>query len=169
MRIIVSDTCCMIDLTKAALLEDMLRLPYTFTMPATLFNDEWISIDGDGKERLRELGLEVCDLPGESVTRAAAYYNENPGLKLNDCFALVLAEDTDESMLLTGDARLRTLAEDNDVEVHGVLWITDELEERNIVTAQRLHGALCMLRDDPLVFLPDAELGSRIRRLARLL
>lgn len=169
MRIIVSDTCCMIDLTKAALLEDMLRLPYTFTMPATLFNDEWLSLGDETKDRLRALGLEVRDLPGTSVQRAQSYFNENRGLKLNDCFALVLAEDTDESMLLTGDARLRALAEDNDLEVHGVLWITDELEEHGIVAAQRLHDSLCLLRDDVLVFLPEDELVRRIRRLAKLL
>jgi hypothetical protein len=87
----------------------------------------------------------------------------------DNCFALVLADDTDESMLLTGDARLRTLAEDNDVEAHGVLWITDELEEHGIVAAQRLHDSLCLLRDDVLVFLPEDELVRRIRRLADLL
>jgi predicted nucleic acid-binding protein len=169
MQIIVSDTCCMIDLMKAALLEEMLRLPYDFVMPGPLFNDEWLSLDNDTKDRLRALGLEVRDLPGTSVRRAQSYFNENRGLKLNDCFALVLAEDTDESMLLTGDGRLRTLAENNDVEVHGVLWITDELEEHGIVAAQRLHDALCLLRDDVLVFLPEDELARRIRRLARLL
>lgn len=169
MQIIVSDTCCMIDLAKAAMLEEMLRLPYTFVMPGPLFNDEWLTLDDDGKERLRGLGLEVRDLPGPSVARAQAYFNDNRGLKLNDCFALVLAEDTDESMLLTGDARLRTLAETSNVDVHGALWITDELERHGIVEIQRLHDALCLLRDDVLVFLPEDELLRRIRRLARLL
>lgn len=159
----------MIDLMKAALLEDMLRLPYTFTMPAPLFNDEWLSIAPDLKERLRARGLEVPDLPGPSVSRAAQYFNENQGLKLNDCFALVLAEDTDDGMLLTGDSSLRRLAESNNVEAHGVLWITDELETHEIVVADRLHAALCLFRDDDLVFLPEAELLRRIRRLARVL
>jgi len=159
----------MIDLAKAALLEEMLRLPYTFVMPGPLFEDEWLTLDGNGKERLRAMGLEVRDLPGPSVVRAQAYFNDNRGLKLNDCFALVLAEDTSESILLTGDARLRTLAESNNVEVHGVLWITDEFETHDIVATQRLHDALCLLRDDVLVFLPEDELLRRIRRLARLL
>ncbi len=128
MRIIVSDTSCMIDLMKAALLEDMLALPYTFIMPGPLFHDEWLSLGDDERVRLRALGLEVRHLPGESVIRAQTYFNRKRklGLKLNDCFALVLAEDTEESILLTGDARLRELASNNGVEVHGVLWITDE-------------------------------------------
>ena len=72
-------------------------------------------------------------------------------------------------MLLTGDASLRKLAEKNDVEVHGVLWITDELERHEIVAARRLHNALCLLRDDVLVFLPEQQLARRIRRLAKFL
>ena len=169
MRIIVSDTCCMIDLRKAALLEQMLRLPYTFVMPTPLFNDEWASPDDAEKARLLELGLQTRELPGELVSRAAAYFNANRRLKLNDCFALVLAEETDDSILLTGDALLRRLAGENDVEARGVLWITDELEAHGIADARVLHDALCLLQQDTLVFLPGDELLKRIRRLARLL
>lgn len=169
MRIIVSDTCCMIDLRKAALLEEMLRLPYAFIMPALLFNDEWLSLNAIEKTRLCDLGLEIRDLPGPMVERAAAYFNRHRRLRLNDCFALVLAEETEEGMLLTGDALLRRVAEDNDVEARGVLWVTDELETRNVVPLSRLHEALRLLQDDDLVFLPEDELARRIRRLARLL
>lgn len=157
----------MIDLMKASLLEEMLSLPYTFVMPGPLFEDEWISLSDDQKARLRALGLEVRHLPGESVLRSQTYFNTNRGLKLNDCFALVLAEDTEESMLLTGDARLRELAEIKGVEAHGVLWVTDEIETQGIAPPRRLHEALCLLRDDVLVFLPADELARRIRRLAR--
>lgn len=37
MRIVVSDTTCMIDLRKVALLEAFLRLPYTVVMPDTFY------------------------------------------------------------------------------------------------------------------------------------
>lgn len=169
MRIIVSDTCCMIDLRKAALLEEMLRLPYSFIMPAPLFDDEWLSLSAEERTRLRDLGLEVRDLPGPMVERAAAYFNRHRRLKLNDCFALVLAEETEESILLTGDALLRRVANDNEVEARGVLWVTDELEKHDLVPPSRLHQALRLLQDDDLVFLPEDELVRRIRRLAKLL
>ncbi len=169
MPIIVSDTCCMIDLRKAALLEEMLRLPYTFIMPAPLFDDEWLSLSDAEKTRLRGLGLEIRNLPGPMVERAAAYFNRHRRLKLNDCFALVLAEETEESILLTGDALLRRVANDNEVEARGVLWVTDELEKHEVVPPSRLHQALRLLQDDDLVFLPEDELLRRIRRLAKLL
>jgi hypothetical protein len=91
----------MIDLRKAGLLEAILRLPYTFVMPDTLFEDEWLCLTAAEKQLLRDGGLEVRELPGESVVRAAEYFNQHKRLKLNDCFALSLAEDIDESILLT--------------------------------------------------------------------
>ena len=78
----------MIDLRKASLLEDFLRLPYSFVMPDVLFEDEWLCISDDEKISLRRRGLEVRELPGASVTRAQRYFNEHNRLKLNDCFDL---------------------------------------------------------------------------------
>ncbi|MCZ7620159.1 MAG: hypothetical protein M5U32_18315 [Myxococcota bacterium] len=75
-------------------------------------------------------GLEIRELPGESVARAARHFNENRHPQLNDCFALALAEDIDDCVLLTGDGALRRVAEENGVEVRGVLWIIDQLEAK---------------------------------------
>lgn len=168
MRIIVSDTSCMIDLRKAAILDEMMRLPYTFVMPNTLFEDEWLSLSAKERARLRELGLEVRSLSGLLVERAARYFNQNRRLKLNDCFALTLAEDIEDSILLTGDALLRRIAESMGIEVRGVLWVTDELETHKVLTTRRLLEVLRLLHDDDFVFLPEDELVRRIRRLSRL-
>ena len=169
MRIIVSDTSCMIDLRKAALLDAILALPYTFVMPDTLFEDEWLFLSASDKKMLLAGGLEVCELPGPSVTRAAVHFNRHRRLTLNDCFALVLAEDIDNSILLTGDGSLREIAEGNGIEVRGVLWVIDELESHEIVPLRRLHDTLQLFHDDDLVFLPADEVVRRIRRLRRLL
>lgn len=168
MRIIVSDTSCMIDLRKAELLEELLRLPYTFVMPDTLFDDEWLSLTAAEKKRLRKLGLEVHSLPGPLVERAVRYFNRHRRLKLNDCFALVLAEDTEDSILLTGDGLLRHIAEGCGLEVRGVLWATDELEKNGIVPPRRLLEVLRLFHEDTLVFLPEEDILRRLRRLARL-
>lgn len=168
MRIIVSDTSCIIDLRKAALLQEMLRLPYTFVTVNSLFEDEWLSLSEEEKGALCAQGLEVRDLPGPSVRRAQQYFNKHRRLKLNDCFALTLAEDTEGSILLTGDGLLRRIAEGNGIEVRGVLWITDELERHSIVPPGRVLDALRLFQQDVLVFLPKEELLRRIRRLSQL-
>jgi hypothetical protein len=159
----------MIDLRKAALLEALLRLPYSFVMPDTLFADEWLCLSDDEKHKLCDLGLEVRSLPGPLVERAGKTLSRNSRLKLNDCFALTLAEEIGDCILLTGDGPLRRLAEGNGLEVRGVLWVTDELETCGIATAAMLHAALQIFADDDLVFLPKDEVTRRLRRLARLL
>jgi predicted nucleic acid-binding protein len=168
MRIIVSDTSCIIDLRKAALLLEALRLPYTFVTVNTLFEDEWLSLSDNEKKQLCEQGLEIRELPGPSVQRAAHYFNQHRRLKLNDCFALTLAEDTKESILLTGDGQLRRIAQAKGIEVRGVLWITDELETHDIVPVARLLETLRLFQQDPLVFLPKDEILRRIRRLSQI-
>ena len=168
MRIIVSDTSCMVDLWKAALLEFALSLPYRFVMPNTLFEDEWLAISECDKRVLRDRGLDVRELPGASVARAAAYFNTYKQLHLNDCFALVLAEETEDSILLTGDRSLRAVAESTGIEVHGVLWVIDALTSHGGVPPRRLYEALRLFRDDELVFLPEDEVRKRMRKLARI-
>ena len=159
----------MIHLEKAALLHAVLKLPYTFVMPDALFEDEWLGLAESDKKVLCDNGLEVRELPGAAVIRAAAHFNRHKRLTLNDCFALALAQDIDDSILLTGDSALRTVAERNEIEVHGVLWVTDELESHGIASPRKLYDALRLLHDDPLVFLPDDEVLRRIKHLARLL
>ncbi len=169
MRVIVSDTSCMIDLRKAALLDGVLTLPYRFAMPDTLFEDEWLCLTAKEKNTLCTGGLKVVELPGPTVGRAAMHFNRHRRLSLTDCFALALAEDIDNSILLTGDGLLREVAKHNGIEVHGVLWVTDELESHGTVPLYRLYDALTLFRDDDLVFLPRHEVMNRIRRLGRKL
>ena len=54
----------MIDLRKGGLLQAVLRLPYSFVMPDTLFENEWLGLSADEKRALLDLGLEVHTLPG---------------------------------------------------------------------------------------------------------
>ena len=169
MRIVVSDTSCMIDLRKADLLESLLRLPHRFVMPDALFETEWLYLDQEEKLSLRDLGLDVRTLTGPLVQRAARYFNRHARLTLNDCFALVLAEEIDDCILLTGDNPLRGIAEAGGIEVHGILWTIDEMEAHAIAPLQVLYDALRIFQDDDLVFLPADELLRRIRRLAQLL
>ena len=167
MQHIVIDTSCMIDLGKAALLDAALALPYTFVTPDTLFENEWLYPSDE--KFLRSSKLDVRELPGPDVKRAAAYLNRHRALKINDCFLLAMAESLKGSILLTGDQALRAIAERNGVEVHGVLWVIDALQSQEIVPLRELYDALRLLHDDPRVVLPADEILQRIRRMEKLL
>jgi hypothetical protein len=69
MRIIVSDSSCLIDLRKASLLGAFLQLPDEILIPNTLFEEELLSFTDDEKKLLRA-AMRIMDLPGESVVRA---------------------------------------------------------------------------------------------------
>jgi predicted nucleic acid-binding protein len=148
MRIIVSDTSCLIDLRKASLLDALLKLPYEILIPNTLFEDELLKFTSAQKKSLVRGGLQVIDLPGERVLRAQQIVRGAPQLSIHDGFAFSLAESHADCILLTGDGSLRTLAAAHDVEVHGVLWVVDEIHANKLSAGASHHTALVLLSED---------------------
>ena len=167
MRIIVSDTSCIIDLHKVELLLALFELPYTFVIPHSLFENELLRLTEQEKEELLQRGLEVRELDGDGVARAQEYLNTHRALQLNDCFALRMAEEIEDAILMTGDATLRAVATSKTIEVHGVLWTADELDKHEVADRTVLQLAMRAFQDDPLVFLPEDELRRRIHRFGR--
>lgn len=168
MRVLISDSSCLIDLRKASLLETFIQLPYELVIPDILFERELINFS-EAEKKILQQGVRIESLPGEGVERAIAVNQANVSLSLNDCFALVIAERTTNSILLAGDRKLRIVARETRVEVHGILWVVDEMFEASLATAQQLHGILLAFRDDPLVRLPRNELARRIERFSSML
>ena len=71
MRIIVSDSSCLIDIRKASLIDAFLKLPYEILIPDTLFEDELLKFTDVQKRALISGGIKIIDLPpGDSVLRA---------------------------------------------------------------------------------------------------
>ena len=168
MRIIVSDSSCLIDLRKVGLLDAFLKLPYEFLIPNTLFEDELLKFTAAQKRALVKGGLTVTDLPGERVLRAQGVIREQPRLTLHDGFAFALAEGYPGCILLTGDGGLRAFAVAQEVEVRGVLWLIDELHRHGVDTAANLLVVLEQLAVDPTVRLPRRELAAFIKRYRAL-
>jgi predicted nucleic acid-binding protein len=164
MRIVVSDSSCLIDLRKASLLDAFLKLPYEILIPNTLFEDELLKFTNAQKQALISGGIKVVDLPGERVLRAQHIVRSTPQLSIHDGFAFALAETHARCILLTGDGSLRILAEAHHIEVHGVLWVVDEIHTNSLSTAASLHTALLLLAADFTVRLPRRELTSSIKR-----
>jgi predicted nucleic acid-binding protein len=164
MRIVVSDSSCIIDLRKANLLESFLRLPYEILIPNTLFEDELLRFTPEQKHAMLQGGLKVVDVPGSGVVRAQEVLREAPRLSINDGFAFVVAESHEGCVLVTGDGLLRTLASRHGIEVHGVLWIVDELHSHGLESDASLAAALRILEADDAVRLPRRELLGAIRR-----
>lgn len=164
MRVLVSDASILIELAKWSLLEALFKLPFEFAVPDALYEDELIDLGEIDREQLKGLGLRVESLDAEGMAQAVSYQTAHPKLTLHDCLALTLAV-TNDWPLLTGDKRMRALAIDAHLEVHGVLWVIDRFAERRIVRKPTLAKALRGMLDDPRTRLPHAEIRRRLEVL----
>ena len=164
-HLIVSDTSCLIDLHKVRLLQVMLKLPYRFIVPPPVRRSEMLDLSDREWRSLEHAGLVAPDPEFEQVVEALALRTRHPALSLADCACLVEARNQDNAVLLTGDRRLRRLAEAAGQCVHGVLWIVDELWRASVCCATRLIAALERWRDDRAVFLPRPEIEIRLQLL----
>ncbi len=164
MRIVISDSSCLIDLRKVSLLDAFLKLPYEILIPNTLFEEDLLKFTEVQKRAMLRGGLKVIDLPGERVLRAQQIVRAAPQLSAHDGFAFALAESHPGCILLTGDGYLRTLAATNKIEVHGFLWVVDEIHQNRLSPEKILCAALRLLAGDPAVRLPQRELAAYIKR-----
>ena len=169
MRIVVSDSSCLIDLRKVSLLDSLLSLPYEFLMPNTLFEEELLKFTSAQKKALLRGGLKVVDLPGERVLRAQAIIRELPQLSVHDGFAFALAESHSGCILLSADDALRTLATKHAIEVHGVLWVLDELHKRRLASPRSIFAVLRIFSEDVTVRLPRRELAAYLKKYEGLI
>lgn len=164
-HLIVSDTSCLIDLHKVRLLPETLRLPYRFIVPLPVRRSEMLDLTDREWRGLEDAGLVASDPPFKQVAEARALRTQHPALSPADCACLVETRHRDNALLLTGDRRLRRVAEAAGLCVHGVLWIIDELCRAGVCCAARLIAALERWRDDSTVFLPGREIQVRLERL----
>ena len=163
MNVMVADTSVLIDLERGTLLKQCFSLPYQFTVPDLLYENELASRQEGPSfgESLIELGLRIEELAGDEVESALRYKQKQPSLSLPDSFALALAASR-SWMLLTGDGALRALAHTLSVVCHGVLWVLDQIFNANIASAEELVLGLKAIRDHPRCRLPKAEMRRRI-------
>ncbi len=164
MRIVVSDSRCLIDPRNVSLLDTFLRLPYKFLISNTLFEEEPLRFTAVQKKTLVCSGLKIMDLPGERVLRAQAVLRKIPQISVQDGFAFALAESKPGCILLAEVDRLRALATQHEMEVHGVLWALEEIQRNRLATAATLLCALQVFSADPTVRLPRREVDAYIKR-----
>ena len=145
-----------------------LRLPYEFLIPNTLFEEELLKFTAGQKKALIRGGLKVVDLPGERVLRAQAIVREVPELSIHDGFAFALAESYPDCILLSGEKALRTLATERAMEVHGVLWVLDELHANHLTHTATILRVLRAFLGDVTVRLPRREVAAYIKRYEAL-
>lgn len=160
MPILVSDTSVLIDLERAGLLEDMFLLPFEFAVPDLLFERE---LAGELGNSLLQLGLQIEVLTPDELRRATIVNRQYARLSVPDTFAFAIAESRGWG-LLTGDGTLRELAVEEGIDMHGVLWLLDQLADGKHVSFDRMRVGLSILFAHPRCRLPANEVRRRLER-----
>lgn len=164
MKILVNDTNIFIDLHSVGLLEEMCRLPYEIHTVDFVVAE---IADADQRRIFDELvargEISVDGFTADEVIEIVEEHSSVSGnLSIPDCSVCYFARKHNVPML-TGDRRLRRYAEEQSIEVHGILFIFDELVKHDIIStsmaADRLEELFAINAR-----LPKAEIRERINR-----
>lgn len=141
-RIYVSDTNIWIDFRNAGLLNELFQLPFTLCCTEFVISE----LQDLQCEVLIQRGLQVEQLDGDVIARLNTLMQAHNNSSLADVSCYLLAKESGRP-LLTGDGQLRKQAVRDKLDVHGALWLLDQLVEHSIVQAhQAAEGLRQMLR-----------------------
>jgi hypothetical protein len=136
MLLIVSDASVLIDIECGELTSAMFSLPWQFAVPDVLFDEELAERHG----HLLDLGLISKSMSGDLVSEAYVLRQQYAKTSVNDLLALTLAK-SENCQLLTGDKALRDVANELNVEVHGTLWLVEQMLREGEITIEVAHVA----------------------------
>jgi predicted nucleic acid-binding protein len=161
MIFLVNDANILIDLLKINLLDTFFKLEFDFQVTDMVFAEIREENLADLK---RCIDLNLLTMQGftfEDLLQIQLIEDNNPVLSIADCSCLFLAEKF-SATLLTGDGALRRIAEQQNIPVHGILWVLDELIARGLLAKTEAHDKLLQLKElNPR--LPDHECRKRLK------
>lgn len=164
MKIAVKDANILIDIELMGLFDLWLQLPYE-TVTTSLVVTELRNGNHEHalsyirSKMIREQALDVFEL-----SQMLEKY-ENTGLSPADISVIYLAQ-IEKAILLSGDNKVRHTAKVEEIEVHGTIWMMDQLVESGIlcklIAAEKLEY-LMSLSSDQKRFLPQNVCNQRIQ------
>lgn len=136
MEIVVNDTNILIDLANTGLIDYCREMDIKFYTTSVVIAELNVQEQRIAVERLIQDGiLTVEEFKGAEVMQFAILYEEYSGksnLTPPDCSVMMLAEKL-KCRLLTSDQKLKRHAQERNIEVNGLLWLTDKMVEDMIV------------------------------------
>lgn len=167
MEIVVNDTNILIDLYNAGLLPYCKKLNLDFRTLDVIINEIEEEEQMCAVQRIIEEGtLKVCSLSRqqmETVFQKVAEYEGCCNLSPEDISIMIYAIDN-HCRLLTGDKTLKNRATLENVEVSGILYVTDMLAQGNMICREEMIIALERLLNSNNR-LPKKMINERIDKL----
>jgi rRNA-processing protein FCF1 len=148
-RIAIQDANILIDLVKTGLFDYCMKLEYRFITTDFVFDELYEEQQKQVAPYITEgrfVIISISDLALQEITRLN---QEDNRLSPQDCSALHFAIENNY-ILLTGDKRMRTMANKKTIEYYGIFWIIDLLVEGAILN-----------KNEALAFLEKLQLVNR--------
>ena len=162
-KIVVSDTNIFIDLISVNLLDSFFSLPWEIHTTDMVIDELIRSEQHEAIVHFRQNGgLKIKSFNGEELLQIVKMKSERPtsNASIQDCSVWKLAKDL-ECALLTGDNKLRKVVQNDNIEVHGILYLFDKMLEYGIMDNEtainKLRSLFCINSR-----LPKEEIGKRI-------
>ena len=157
-RAVVTDANIWIDLHRGGVVAEAFKLDLMFKTPDLVAHEIlWPSVAS-----LKRYGLQVVELPGVRLLEIIEMARKYPRPSRPDLAALVLAR-FEGVPLLTGDKALRAAAEEEGIEVRGVLGLLDDMVNCHVLTGPRAAVALQQMRETGSR-LPEPDCKRHVRK-----
>ena len=128
MRVVVNDANILIDLIDVGLLDLFFQLELEMNIADSVINE--FENEDDIKRLnmfIKKGKLRQHSFESDVITEILEYRNRySSRLSFPDCSCIYLARNL-SATLLTGDRPLTNAARENDITVHGTLWVFDQL------------------------------------------
>jgi rRNA-processing protein FCF1 len=157
----ILDANVIFDLSAGDILEYPCSLPYIFhTTDFVLDEIESLSL-----AELEGCGLTLIELPSEMLIEIRGLRSRHLFLSLADLSVFIYARHSGH-MILTGDGPLWTLAHESGIDVHGTLWLLDQLVGQGVLGGPDASKALQRMMERKR-WLPGMEVQKRIKEWGR--
>lgn len=141
-RIYISDTNIWIDFGHAGLLDDVFSLPFTFVSTDFVLAE----LSDPASAVLMARGLVIETTEAANFERLYELMAAHGNSSLADISCYLIAKERGHP-LLTGDGRLRKQAAKEGVQVHGALWLLDQLVAHDVIAPIHAAAALRTMLD----------------------
>lgn len=139
-NIIIKDACILFDLIDLELIDHFFEMGFVVLTTQAV-------IDEITDPRQSEIVINHMDLGNISIDQFGndefiiELYSEHKGLSLTDCSVIDLAFRTG-GILLSSDRSVRKISKDHNIDVHGILWVIQELIDHGIISVSNGCGKL---------------------------
>lgn len=164
MKVAISDANILIDLFNIDLLESFTKLDIEINTTDFVVGEVYKRPEQKSKiaPLIKDGSLKVNTFSAVELVKVIQRNENHKGVSLEDCSVWYWAEQN-EAIVLTGDKRLRKAVSSTGLEVHGSLWVLDELVGQQILTTKKACKAIKKLiaSNDRL---PKKECAKRVSK-----